>query len=32
MRVAIERKDFQAARALLEQMEKDSRSGSGSSS
>ena len=30
MRVAIARNDFQAARAILEQMEKDSRSGNGS--
>ncbi len=32
LRVAIERKDFQAARSLLEQMEKDAHSGNGSSS
>ena len=30
LRVAIERKDFQTARALLDQMEKDTRSGNGS--
>ena len=32
LRVAIERNDFQAARSLLEQMEKDAHSGNGSSS